>query len=97
MRAGAPGATRRAEGRRRARPVPGKKAFVFISLARKKEGARARPAPPKHAPRGDAEPPPRADSLSFATSRLAKVTVQRAGSSERGSKRARLRRPPPAD
>lgn len=64
-----------------ARPVPGKKAFVFISLARGKKSARARPAPPKHAPRSDADSAGCVpNSLSFATShRLPKVTRAVAG------------------
>jgi hypothetical protein len=53
---------------------------LFLFLRRGKKSARARPAPPKHAPRSDADSggcvP---NSLSFATShRLPKVTVQRA-------------------
>lgn len=64
---------------RATRPVPGKKAFVFISSARKKISTR-RPAPPKHAPRSDADSAGCVpNSLSFATShRFSKVTVQRA-------------------
>lgn len=53
---------------------------LFLFLWRGKKSARARPAPPKHAPRSDAARAERSevpDSLSFATSHPApKVTVQ---------------------
>lgn len=53
---------------------------LFLFLRRGKKSARARPAPPKHAPRSDADSAGCVpNSLSFATShRFSKVTVQRA-------------------
>lgn len=61
-----------------ARPRFPAKRRLFLFLWRGKKSARARPAPPKHAPRSDADSAGCVpNSLSFATShRLPKVTVQ---------------------